>query len=79
MMEPTTEQLAALARQLAATAPEEIDCDEVLDRIGRYLETCKAGADLPAELVTVGQHLDICPSCREEYEALLRAFRDDGD
>ncbi len=72
-MEPNREQLAALAQQLASTAPEEIDCEAVLDHVAAYLEASQADATLPPELETVGQHLKICPACLEEFHALIRA------
>ena len=71
-MQPSREQLALLARLVAETAPEEINCEEVLDRIAAFLESHR-GEPLPPELATIHQHLEICPECREEFEALLRA------
>ena len=73
-MEPNREQLAALAQQLASTAPEEIDCEAVLDHVAAYLEAAQADATLPPELEMVEQHLKICPACLEEYQALIKAF-----
>ncbi len=72
-MEPTREQLAALARQLATTAPEEIDCKTVLDRVATYLEARQSDVALPPELDAIEQHLEVCPSCLEEFQALVRA------
>jgi len=72
-MEPTQEQLAALARQLAATAPQEIDCQAVLDRVAAYLEATRSNAGLSPELEAVRQHLEICPPCLEDFQALVRA------
>ncbi len=72
-MEPTREQLAALARELASTAPEEIDCDAVLERVAAYLEAKDSDVALPPELEMVGQHLAVCPACLEEFQALIRA------
>ena len=76
-MEPTREQLAALARQLASTAPEEIDCEAVLDRVAAYLEAKRSDMAIPPELEAVGQHLEVCPSCFEEFQALVRAASPD--
>ncbi len=73
-MEPTREQLAALARQLAATAPEEIDCEAVLDRVATYLAARRSDMALRPELDAVRQHLEVCPSCLEEFQALVRAL-----
>ncbi len=72
-MEPTREQLAAIARQLASTAPQEIDCEAVLDRVAAYLETTRSEVTLPPELDAIRQHLEVCPSCLEEFQALVRA------
>lgn len=75
-MEPTRDQLAALARQLAATSPDEIDCEAVLDRVARYLEVTRAEKTLPPELEVVGQHLKVCPACFEEFDALVRSLEE---
>ena len=72
-MEPTREQLAALARELASTAPEEIDCEAVLERVAAYLEAKESDVALTPELEMVRQHLEICPACLEEFQALIRA------
>jgi len=41
-------------------------CNEVQSRLGQWLD-----GELPAELHTaVEQHLEQCPDCRREYEAL---------
>ena len=77
MMEPTRDHLAELARLVEATAPEEIDCTQLLDHVAAYLEASSAGADLPPELDAVRQHLEVCPGCRDEFDALVRAFEGD--
>ena len=73
-MEPTREQLDALARQLAATAPEEIDCEAVFDLVAAYVEAMQGDAVLSPELQKVAQHLEVCPYCCEDLQALLRAI-----
>ena len=72
-MEPTREQLAALAQHLASTAPEEIDCMAVLSLVAAYLEAKGSNVALTPELEMVGQHLAVCPACLEEFQALIRA------
>ena len=76
MMEPNRDQLAQLARIIAETAPDEIDCETVLDRVASYLETSQRGEALPEDLQAVAQHLEVCPECKQEFDALLRAQRD---
>ncbi len=73
---PTPAQLDALARLVAQTADDEIDCGVVLERVAAYLEAHQAGETLPPALVMVQQHLTVCPECHEEFEALLRALQD---
>ncbi len=69
---PATPPLAArILGMLAATEEEEIGCDEVFDLLDRFVDLKAAGEDPSAYLPLVGQHLKICPDCREEYEALL--------
>jgi hypothetical protein len=71
----TRRSLERLARAVADTAPEELNCDAVLELVGGYLETVERGEDLDCELRMVRQHLAVCPECREEFDALLAYHR----
>lgn len=72
-MNTTSDKIRELLRQAIATEPAEIDCEELLARVGAFVESATKGAELPAELRIVAQHLEICPECKEEIDALLRA------
>ncbi len=74
-MKPSREQLRDLLRSVAATEPREIDCEELLARVGAYLESGAPGGELSRELELVAQHLEVCQECREEYEALVVAYK----
>ena len=74
-MNELNDQLQTLLRLVLATEPDEIDCDEFLKRIAGVFEAIDRNADPPPELAAVSQHLDVCPECREEFDALVRAFR----
>ena len=76
-MEPTRDQLADLAKIVASTVASEIDCDTLLDRISAYLEVHDSDEELHGELAQVRQHLAICPQCREEFDALVKAHGTD--
>ena len=67
------ERLEALARLLPDTADEEIDCDLWMDRVGLYIRAVRDHSELDDTIRQVVQHLEICPECREEFEALLTA------
>lgn len=72
MIEIDDQQLLTLARAVADTAREEIDCDTFLDRAALYLER-QRGRDLTPEMAAVEQHLRVCPECYEEYQILKQA------
>ena len=75
-MKLTREILDLLARSIAATRPEEIDCDEWLSRVGRLLEIMKLGEPVPSDLAPVLHHIESCPECYEELQLLLAALND---
>jgi hypothetical protein len=68
-------QMKELLRVVMATAPEEIDCDEFLARVGAYLEAIEPDGKIPPDLWAVSQHLEVCPECKEELDALLKVHR----
>lgn len=54
------------------TLDQELSCDEVHAMLDQYAEMALRGEN-PADLLPlVHHHLDMCPDCREEYEALVR-------
>jgi hypothetical protein len=69
------QQMKELLRVVMATAPEEIDCDEFLAGVGAYLEAIGPDGKVPADLRAVLQHLEVCPECKEEFDALLKVHR----
>lgn len=72
-MRPLDDKLEDLARLVGDTADAEIDCAEMLNLVSSFLQKRQAGEALPERLRAVGQHLKICPECREEFDALIRA------
>ncbi len=66
-------ELKALLRLVDATRGREIDCDELLDRIGGYVEKF-SGSVRPPGFDDIVQHLQQCPECSEEVEALLEVL-----
>jgi hypothetical protein len=64
-----------LAEVLLNTRPDELTCDEWMDRVGGYAEAVASGAPAPAGSELVAHHISICPECREEFEAVVEALR----
>jgi hypothetical protein len=56
-----------------------IGCYECLDQIDQYAEKMLAGREIPEALRLVDTHLQDCPECKEEYEALLAAVKGLGE
>lgn len=77
-MRLTNEQLKALAEATLSVRPDEIGCDEWLDRVGEYLELTLRGEAVPERLRPVAEHVGLCPECREEFEAMRRAIEAEG-
>jgi hypothetical protein len=60
---------------VAHTRERELACDEVHALIDQFAEMRMRGEDPTHLMPLVQQHLDMCPDCREEYEALMEALR----
>ncbi len=63
------------------TQDEEISCSECLALVSRYVDVELSGEDAASQMPAVKQHLDQCPTCREEYETLrdLQQLENKGD
>ncbi len=75
-MNDANRRLEDLLKRVLATEPEELDCDGFLARVSPYLERLEHGGTVSSELRSVSQHLSVCPECREEFDALVRACRE---
>jgi hypothetical protein len=65
------EQIKRLVRDVLNTRLDEIDCEECLEQLDLFVEMKLAGKDASSALPLVQHHLELCVSCREEFEALL--------
>lgn len=64
-----------LMDQIARTQQRELDCGEVFAVLDQYTEAIVEGEDVREQFALVVQHLDLCPDCLEEYEALLSVLQ----
>ena len=60
---------------LTNTHPQEITCDECYDEIDHFAEIELVGKSAAEAMPLVQDHLDRCPDCKEEYEALMSALK----
>jgi hypothetical protein len=56
---------------LESVQEEGCSCDEVFTRIDEYVEREVDNRDAEDLMPLIREHLDLCPECCEEYEALL--------
>jgi hypothetical protein len=74
MVKLTLKEVRDLLEASLATRDVEIGCDDCLMQVASYCETELAGKEVPEALRLVREHLEICPDCHEEYQALLAAM-----
>jgi hypothetical protein len=68
------DRMNTLLRKLALTKEQEISCDDVHAVLAEFAERKQQGEPIAHLMPQVAHHLELCPACREEYEALLLAI-----
>lgn len=66
--------LKKLFRAVIHTHDNELGCKECFDKIDEFIEMKLAGISAEEAYPLVQEHLNKCPDCREEFEALLNAL-----
>jgi len=61
-----------MMRMLEMTREEEYSCEEVHTLLDQYVEAVVEMEDSAQLMPLVKHHIELCPDCREELEALLR-------
>jgi predicted transcriptional regulator len=69
------EHLKKMIQMIESTQEIEFSCDEVYQLIDQYTEVVSKGGDSRELMPLVEQHINMCPDCREEFEALLRILQ----
>jgi hypothetical protein len=67
----TTNPLVMILKMVNTTREVEYSCDEVYALIDQYAELVKNGEDAEDLMPLIKQHLDMCPDCQEDYNALM--------
>jgi predicted anti-sigma-YlaC factor YlaD len=60
---------------ISYTQETEVSCDEVDRLLDQFAELVQRGEDVKEVMPLVKNHVDMCPECREEFEALLRILQ----
>jgi len=74
-MQIPVDKLKTMVRGVARTTETEYSCDDVYELLDEFTEAVVQGKDVAKLMPLVQQHLEMCPDCREEFEALLRVVR----
>jgi len=61
-----------LIQMVENTQEVEFSCEDVYNILDQYTELVYRGDDSAELMPLVEHHIEICPDCREEFEALLR-------
>ena len=69
--ELTNETVLAFLRLLDDAEKENISCNELFVKLDQYVQREVEQKDAAHLMPIVRDHLDLCPECCEEYEALL--------
>ena len=78
MVSHNDEHRAALERLLGPRG-FEVGCDQCFELLDEFVELELAGLDADARLPGVRPHLEGCPACREEHDALYELAASDLD
>ena len=70
----SSDMMESLINMLAITEEHEISCDDVHAILDQFTELEMRGEDVAHLMPLVQKHLDLCPDCGEEHEALLQAL-----
>ena len=69
------EAVIGIMRVLETVPPdEEISCEDLYTRLDEYVEREVDQKDAAQIMPIIREHLDVCPECCEEYEALLEVL-----
>ena len=61
-----------LIQMVENTQEIEFSCEDVYQILDQYTEMVYQGESAQELMPLVEHHIEICPDCREEFEALLR-------
>jgi len=75
MAKLSTDQINSLVQWVAQAQPDEMTCDECLEKIDEYAEAVLLGREIGEGLNATRNHLEQCSCCKTEFEALVDALK----
>ena len=74
-MDLTNTQVDSLLGLIVSTKDDSLDCDGCFTDVAEFAELNLAGKPLPEALKAIETHLESCPCCADEYNALLDGLK----
>ena len=74
-MKLSSETIQKMLNSIRSTRDHELDCDHCYEELDLFIEMKLNGKNAAEAMPLVQEHLDRCPACKEEYEALLEALK----
>ena len=72
------EQIQTLVGLIVTTETDQVTCDDCFGQIGEFAEHALDGRELTDGMQVIQRHLEQCPCCKGEYEALIEALQELG-
>lgn len=69
----SNEAVLGFLHVLEQVRAEELSCKEIYKKLDEYVELEIKKEDAAHIMPLIREHLDLCPECCDEYEALLEA------
>ncbi|MCG8652837.1 MAG: hypothetical protein MI861_23560 [Pirellulales bacterium] len=74
-MSLSKQQIDRLLSLIASAQPDQGGCDSCFEHLAEFAELELQGRPIPEALLAIEVHLQQCPCCRLEYDALLAGLR----
>ncbi len=74
----STALVKAIMEMVVQTREAELSCDESHQLLEEFAELVARGENPSGAMQSVQEHMDLCPDCKEEYEALVRILQNLG-
>lgn len=73
--QPSPRLMQKMLGMVGRTRADEYACDQVHELMDQFAEAVMRGEDAAKLMPLVQHHLDMCPDCREEFEALMQILQ----
>lgn len=67
------DQIATLLTLVAGATEDEMSCDDCFAHVAQFVEAELQGATLCESMLKIKNHMQNCPCCKDEYNALMEA------